>query len=118
MSFGEGERFLGAATVQTDAQGHAGFDVSLPGTVPEGWYATATATRDAAWETSEFGPCQPIVGGACGADFNGDGSVNTMDVLAFLNAWSSGDPRGDFNGDGTINTIYVLAFLNAWSAGC
>lgn len=55
---------------------------------------------------------------ACPADFNDDGTVNTQDILAFLNAWSSGDPRGDFNGDGSVNTIDVLAFLNAWSAGC
>lgn len=54
----------------------------------------------------------------CVADFNGDGVVNTLDVLAFLNAWSAGDPRADFNGDGTVNTLDVLAFLNAWSAGC
>ena len=54
----------------------------------------------------------------CAGDFNGDGSVNTLDVLAFLNAWSAGDPRGDFNGDGSINTLDVLAFLNAWSSGC
>jgi hypothetical protein len=54
----------------------------------------------------------------CPGDFNGDGSVNTLDVLAFLNAWSAGDPSGDFNRDGTINTLDVLAFLNAWSAGC
>ncbi len=54
----------------------------------------------------------------CSADFNGDGAVNTLDVLAFLNAWSAGDPRGDFKRDGAINTLDVLAFLNAWSAGC
>lgn len=54
----------------------------------------------------------------CPADFNGDGEVNTQDVLAFLNAWGAGDPRGDFNGDGAVNTQDVLAFLNAWSAGC
>ncbi|MCC7387450.1 MAG: hypothetical protein IT431_01650 [Phycisphaerales bacterium] len=56
--------------------------------------------------------------GECPADFNGDGAVDTRDVLAFLNAWGAGDPRGDFNGDGSVNTIDVLAFLNAWSAGC
>ena len=55
---------------------------------------------------------------ACDADFNGDGDVNTIDVLAFLNAWSVGDPAADFNGDGTVNTLDVLAFLNAWSGGC
>jgi len=56
--------------------------------------------------------------GGCAADFNGDGDVNTLDVLAFLNAWTGHDPRGDFNGDGTFNTLDVLAFLNAWTAGC
>lgn len=116
--FGEGEVFLGAALVTTNGQGHASFDVTLEGVVQGGWYATATATREATWDTSEFSPCEPIIGGGCAADFNGDGSVNTVDVLAFLNAWSAGDPRGDFNGDGAVNTIDVLAFLNAWSAGC
>ena len=58
----------------------------------------------------------PIIG--CPADFNGDGTVNTQDVLAFLNAWTSHDPRADFNGDGAINTQDVLAFLNAWNTGC
>ena len=54
----------------------------------------------------------------CVADFNGDGVVNTLDVLDFLNAWSAGDTSADINGDGLINTLDVLAFLNAWSAGC
>ena len=55
---------------------------------------------------------------ACRADFNGDGSVNTIDVLTFLNAWSAGDASADFNADGSVNTLDVLAFLNTWSAGC
>jgi hypothetical protein len=54
----------------------------------------------------------------CPADFNGDGHTDTQDVLAFLNAWSAGEPEADFNGDGRIDTQDVLAFLNAWSAGC
>jgi len=54
----------------------------------------------------------------CVADFNNDGSVNTLDVLAFLNAWSAGDSSADINGDGSVNTLDVLAFLNLWSAGC
>lgn len=54
----------------------------------------------------------------CEADFNGDGVVNTIDVLAFLNAWTVHDARADFNGDGTIDTRDVLGFLNAWTVGC
>ncbi len=54
----------------------------------------------------------------CPADFNGDTVVNTLDVLAFLNAYNARDPRADFNGDTVINTLDVLAFLNAYTAGC
>ncbi len=52
------------------------------------------------------------------ADFNDDASVNTLDVLAFLNAWVAQDDSADMNGDGTIDTLDVLAFLNAWVGGC
>ena len=55
---------------------------------------------------------------ACAADFNGDGRADTLDVLAFLNAWSAGDRSADFDGDGSVNTLDVLAFLNAWATGC
>lgn len=55
---------------------------------------------------------------ACPADFNEDGTVNTQDIIVFLNAWVTGDPRADFNSDGTVNTIDVLTFLNAWVVGC
>jgi len=54
----------------------------------------------------------------CVGDYNHDGSVNTLDVLAFLNAWAAGDPAADINADGTVNTLDVLAFLNFWVAGC
>lgn len=54
----------------------------------------------------------------CPADFNGDGTANTLDVLAFLSAWAAGGVGADFNGDGSVNTLDVLAFLSAWSAGC
>ncbi len=54
----------------------------------------------------------------CVADFNNDGSVNSQDMLAFLNAWAVGDSSADINGDGVINTQDVLAFLNLWSVGC
>ncbi|HZW09548.1 MAG TPA: GC-type dockerin domain-anchored protein, partial [Phycisphaerales bacterium] len=51
---------------------------------------------------------------SCPADFNGDGVVNTQDVLAFLNVWAAGDPDADWNGDGAVNTQDVLAFLNEY----
>jgi len=38
----------------------------------------------------------------CAADFNEDALVNTQDVLAFLNAWSAGDPLADVNADGVV----------------
>ncbi len=65
----------------------------------------------------------PVLAGAdrcepCAPDFNGDGTVDTRDVLAFLNAWNARDPSSDYNGDGIIDTRDVLSFLNAWNAGC
>jgi len=54
----------------------------------------------------------------CTADFNGDGTADTQDVLAFLNAWTAGDPSADVNEDGSVDTLDVLVFLNAWNAGC
>lgn len=59
-----------------------------------------------------------VPGQDCPADFNNDGIANTLDVLAFLNAWTNDDPRADYNDDGVINTLDVLAFLNVWAAGC
>ncbi|MBK7405920.1 MAG: fibronectin type III domain-containing protein [Phycisphaerales bacterium] len=54
----------------------------------------------------------------CTADFNGDGDVNTQDVLAFLNAWVGHENSADINGDGSVNTQDVIAYLNLWAAGC
>lgn len=55
---------------------------------------------------------------ACGADLNGDGVVDTRDVLAFLSLWAAGDEAADINEDGIVDTRDVLAFLNLWNAGC
>ena len=54
----------------------------------------------------------------CIADFNDDGIVNTLDFLAFLNAYNAGDMRADVNGDGILNTLDFLVFLNAYNEGC
>ncbi|HZW08946.1 MAG TPA: GC-type dockerin domain-anchored protein [Phycisphaerales bacterium] len=54
----------------------------------------------------------------CAADFDGNGVVDTRDVIAFLNAWTSGDGSADTDGNGAIDTRDVIAFLNLWAAGC
>ncbi len=59
-----------------------------------------------------------ILGMDCPADFNGDTIVNSLDFIAFLNAYTASDPRADFNGDTVINSLDFIAFLNAYVAGC
>jgi hypothetical protein len=79
-----------------------------------------------AWVAQGMGPPEEmdfasiVVEGSeeCRADFNGDGTVNTLDMLAFLNAWAAGDSSADINDDGAVNTLDVLAYLNMWAAGC
>ncbi len=55
---------------------------------------------------------------SCPPDFNEDYLIDTRDLLAFLNAWASGDTRADWDQNGTIDTQDVLAFLNDWAGGC
>jgi hypothetical protein len=59
-----------------------------------------------------------LAAGLCAVDLNGDGAVNTQDVILFLNLWTAGDSRADWNGDGVIDTRDFIAFLNAWVAAC
>ncbi|MDY7109937.1 MAG: polymorphic toxin-type HINT domain-containing protein [Planctomycetota bacterium] len=48
----------------------------------------------------------------CPADFDGDGDVDTADLLFLLGAWST--PDGDVDGDGDTDTADLLALLGAW----
>ncbi len=54
----------------------------------------------------------------CPADFDMNGTVDPLDVQAFLVAFTGGDPVADTNADGVLSSLDVLAFLSAWSAGC
>ncbi|HZW08835.1 MAG TPA: FG-GAP repeat protein [Phycisphaerales bacterium] len=62
----------------------------------------------------------------CPANFNRDHSLDSRDVLAFLNAWAAEgqyncaflECASDFNADGRVDSEDVLAFLNAWNRGC
>jgi hypothetical protein len=51
-------------------------------------------------------------GDECPADFDGDGDVDTADLLYLLAAW--GTPDGDIDGDGDTDTADLLALLAAW----
>lgn len=47
-----------------------------------------------------------------------DGStLDTISMPAAIGIKGTNCP-GDFNGDGTVNTLDVIGFLNAWTAGC
>ena len=54
----------------------------------------------------------------CRADYNDDGTVNTQDFLAYLNAWAAGNLAADWDLNGVINTVDLLGFLNDWTSGC
>lgn len=58
--------------------------------------------------------CEPD----CPADMNGDGLIDTRDVVLFLNYWASDDDQADFDDNDLIDTRDVIAFLGAWAAGC
>ncbi|MDY7108310.1 MAG: SBBP repeat-containing protein [Planctomycetota bacterium] len=48
----------------------------------------------------------------CPWDFDGDGDVDTADLLYLLGAW--GTPDGDVNDDGTTDTADLLDLLGHW----
>lgn len=100
---GFGDGFIGDYLGMSAAQGPAGSYF---------WplYLSGQANRPHMYTHKIYFPCP--------GDFNADETINTLDVLNFLNAWNSHDPRADFNHDGSWNTLDVLQFLNAWNGPC
>lgn len=59
----------------------------------------------------------------CPGDFNDDGRVDLLDLLAFNAAWSSNlgtmvspGTNGDYNGSGVVDLLDLLAFNAEWSS--
>ena len=91
---GEGQLFLGQATVTTDGSGNFNFNPALPGEAGAGSFITATAT-DPAGSTSEFSACIPAVNDG---DDDNDGYTDDAESGAPLCT-----SAGDDDGDGTAN---------------
>jgi len=58
-------------------------------------------------ETTAATPLKP-------GDINGDGQVNTEDLLMLLGAWGNLGGPADINGDGIVNTADLLILLANW----
>ena len=87
------------------------------GATPMDYDAPAYGYRpdDEEWDCT--GPDQAFVlyteaGEPCPWDFDGDGDVDTADLLYLLGAW--GTPDGDVDGDGDTDTADLLALLAHW----
>ena len=119
--FGEGELFLGAMVVSTDGAGNASIDATLPiDGVFDGNVVTATATRLATGDTSEFSACfdadvMTIVVG----DFDGSGAPGMSDLPYMLDVLlgSSTNPGdyaiGDMDGNGVVDGRDIGLFTRA-----
>lgn len=55
---------------------------------------------------------------ACAADINGDATLDTRDIIAFLNLWAAGEADADWSGDGLVEAADFGVFLDAWRLGC
>ena len=98
---------LGKLTATDAAIGDEfGFAVSVSGGV----------AVSGAWKDDDMGDLSGSAyvfsASSCPADFDGDGDVDTADLLFLLGAW--GTPDGDVDGDGDTDTADLLALLAAW----
>ncbi|MDY7108666.1 MAG: M20/M25/M40 family metallo-hydrolase [Planctomycetota bacterium] len=73
-------------------------------------YAVKMTRSIVGWLVDEAGVLVEM--NECPADFDGDGDVDTADLLFLLAAWGTGD--GDIDGDGDTDTADLLELLAAW----
>ena len=115
--FGEGQVFLGATNVSTNAAGNASFDLVVAASVPTGWVLTATATLEPLGATSEFSACAAVTGeGSVVGDLDGDGDVDLTDLTILLSDFDcvGGGCVGDVDGDGDTDLTDLAALLGSF----
>ena len=54
----------------------------------------------------------------CYADFNGDGSLNILDFVAFQGAFVGADPSADCDANGALNILDFVCFQGMFAKGC
>jgi hypothetical protein len=54
----------------------------------------------------------------CADDFNNDGTVNSQDFFAFLEAFFAASPSADLNNDGVVNSQDFFDFIAVFFNGC
>ncbi|MFG0315140.1 MAG: GC-type dockerin domain-anchored protein, partial [Phycisphaerales bacterium] len=55
---------------------------------------------------------------ACLADFNGDGSLNVLDFVAFQLAFTAGDAAADCDENGLFDVLDFVCFQQEFVVGC
>lgn len=71
-------------------------------------------TRFAGLGTTCTGPAAAC----CVADFDQTGTVDSLDIFSYLNAWFAGNSASDVDGISGLSPDDVFRFLNAWFEGC
>lgn len=56
-----------------------------------------------------------LLGNACDADFNNDGSVNFLDFVQLTGAFQTANPLFDLNGDGIVNFLDISLFVPSFN---
>lgn len=54
----------------------------------------------------------------CRADLNGDGSLDFLDISAFISAFGAGTPAADMNDDSNYDFLDISLFISMFTAGC
>lgn len=62
-------------------------------------------------------PCDLVVA-ECAADLIIDGSLNFLDISAFIAAFSEGSSTADWNEDSSLNFLDISAYLASFAQGC